>query len=289
MTPNIALYGNGLFGRNVPSTNRSQLILLQESGFTTVILWTLHVDTDGTLVYNNTPIAQGGAFVNTFDYLPDLLAELTLTGSVRNVLFSIGSWGVSDFQNIQKLLTTQQGTRELKRNFSALGAALPLSGYDFDDESLYDPATTAQLTEILCGNNSMTVTYCPYTNQSAWNSALQKVYTWDQQQNPALGQSVQWWNLQCYAGGSGNNPLSWAKSLPADAGIENPQAFILPGYDTSQSPSSIQQTFAQLKDSGINGGFIWNSSQLFASQYTPQQYAQAILNGLGLGTSAKAA
>jgi hypothetical protein len=280
MSLNVELYGNGLFGRNVPS-NQTQLNALQQSGFTTVILWTLHVDTDGTLVYNNTPIVEGGVFVNTYDYLPDLVTELISTGSVQNVLFSIGSWGVPDFQNVQELLKTQQGTRTLKRNFSALAAALPISGFDFDDESLYDPATTAQLSEICSGSgNSMIVTYCPYTNQTAWNNALKQTYAWDQQQNPPLGQSVQWWNLQCYAGGGGNNPLTWAKNLPTDAGITNPQAFIIPGFDTSQSPASIQQTFAQYQGTGINGGFIWNSSQIFASQYSPQQYAQAIIDGL---------
>ncbi|HEY0513038.1 MAG TPA: hypothetical protein VGH73_14100 [Thermoanaerobaculia bacterium] len=145
----------------------------------------------------------------------------------------------------------------------------------------YDPATTAQLTEILSGNdNNMIVTYCPYTNQAAWNSALQQVYTWDQSQNPPLGQSAQWWNLQCYGGGTGNDPLTWAKNLPTDAGIENPQAYIIPGFTANQSPASIQKTFANFKGTGINGGFIWNSSQILAGSYTPQQYAQAILNGL---------
>lgn len=276
----VGLYGNGLFGRDVPNVNQSQLLQLQESGFTRVILWTLHVDPDGSLIYNNTPIVQNGDFANTFNYLPALLTKLASTGSVKEVLFSIGSWGVDDFENIQALLKTQQGTRALRRNFSALAAALPLSGFDFDDESLYDPATTAQLTEMLCAGNTMMITYCPYTNQQAWNSALQQTYTWDQQQNPPLGQSVAQWHLQCYAGGAGNDPLTWAKNLPANAGIHNAPAFILPGFDSSQSPSSIQSTFAKYKGTGITGGFIWNSSQIFASSCKPREYAQAIIDGL---------
>jgi len=212
---------------------------------------------------------------------------------VQSLLFSIGS-GMppdspfpSDFQNIQKLLATKEGTRTLRQNFSALAAALPISGYDFDDETLYNPTTTAQLTEVLCENDQMIVTYCPFTNQNVWNSALQQTYTWDRQQTPPLGQSVQWWNLQCYVGGAGNDPLAWAKALPSDAGITNPQAFIIPGFDTSQTPAEIQQTFAQYEGTGIKGGFIYDSAGIFASPYTAQQYALAIIEGLqGTGTEA---
>lgn len=287
MAPNVVLYGSGLFGRNVPATNQAQLTQIQQSGFTTVILWTIHVDADGALVYNDTVIVSAdGIFSNTFNYLPPLLTQLTSTGSVQQVLFCIGSGGVNDFHHIQTLLSTQQGKVTLVRNFSALAAALPIDGYDFDDEDLFDADVDAQLTEILCSNNRMIVTYCPYTLQSVWSSAVEQVYAWDQQQNPPLGQSVRWWNLQCYSGGAFNNPLDWAKALPGNAGISDPNAYIVPGYDASvQDPSSIQKTFQQFSGTGINGGFIWNSSAIFDGSYTPRDYAQAILNGLA-GVSA---
>jgi hypothetical protein len=134
---------------------------------------------------------------------------------VQTVLFCIGSGGVNDFTNIQALLATQEGTLTLKRNFSALASAMPIDGYDFDDEDLYDADTIAGLTEALCAGNQLIITYCPYTAQDTWNQALQDVYTWDQQHNPVLGQSVRWWNLQCYSGGDGNDPASWAPG-PAD-------------------------------------------------------------------------
>ncbi|HEY0513037.1 MAG TPA: hypothetical protein VGH73_14095 [Thermoanaerobaculia bacterium] len=138
MSLNVELYTSGLFGRNLPS-NQAQLTALQQSGFTTIVLWTLTVESDGTLLYNNIPIVESGSFVNTYNYLPELIAELTATGSVKNVLFSIGAWGVNAFQNMQKLLSDPKGKRELRQNFNALAAALPFNGYDFDDESLYQP------------------------------------------------------------------------------------------------------------------------------------------------------
>jgi hypothetical protein len=290
VAPNVVLYGSGLFGRSVPAVNQQQLTAIQESGFTTVILWTLHIDSDGSLVYNDTVIVKDGVFAYTFYYLPELLAQLTSTGSVQKVLFCIGSGGTGDFKQIKTLLGTKEGKRSLIRNFSALSAALPIDGYDFDDEEYpYDVDTLAKLTELLCANNKMIITYCPFTSPDAWRSALQQVYSWDQQRNTPLGQSVQWWNLQCYSGGQGNDPLTWAKSIDSSkAGVSNAHAFIVPGYDANnQSPSMIQKAFAKYAGTGINGGFIWNSGAIFASQYTPQQYAQAIITGLG-GTSTAA-
>lgn len=289
-SPNIVLYGSGLFGRDVPPTNVAQLAALVESGFTSVILWTLHVDADGTLVYNDTVIVRDGVFAATFLYLSPLVNQLkTAPGSsVRAVLFCVGSGGVNDFHNIQSLLATKEGKLTLSRNFHALSSALPIDGYDFDDEDLFDPTTTAALTELLCGGNQMIITYCPYFGEATpWNAAIEAVYTWDQQQNPVLGQSVRWWNLQCYSGGAGNDPATWVRQLSTKAGISDAPAYIVPGYDASlQSPSSIQETFSGLasSDPGIAGGFIWNSSAIFSSSFTPKDYAQAIRAGLGAGT-----
>lgn len=293
MTPNVVLYGSGLFGSNAdPSTNQSQLTALQQSGFTTVILWTLHVYRDGSLYYNDTLIVSNGTFsTENYGYLPALVSRLKGSGSsVTKVLFCIGSGGVSDFTKIRDLLQTSQGQQTLSQNFAALSGALAIDGYDFDDEDLYDATTLAQLTELLAAGNQKVITYCPYAVQPVWNSALEQVYTWDQQQSPALGQTVQWWNLQCYSGGAGNDPLQWAKQInPKTTGVSNTQAFIVPGYDARfQDPPSIQQTFAGFAGTGINGGFIWNSSAIFASQHTPQQYAQAIINGLSCGQMNKA-
>jgi hypothetical protein len=289
-TANIVLYGSGLFGRDVPLTNATQGAALAESGFTTVILWTLHVDPDGTLVYNDTVIVRDGVFAATFLYLPRLVNQLkTAPGSsVKTVLFCVGSGGVDDFKNIQSLLATKAGKLTLSRNFHALSAALPIDGFDFDDEDLFDPTTTAQLTELLCAGNEMIITYCPYFGEATpWNAAIEAVYTWDQQQNPVLGQSVRWWNLQCYSGGGSNVPATWVQQLSTKAGIGDAAAYIIPGYDASvQTPSSIQATFTALaaSDPGIAGGFIWNSSAIFASTSTPKDYAQAILAGLAAGT-----
>ena len=278
-------------GSNTPGKNAQDLLALQASGFTTAILWTLHVDSDGSLVYNDTVIVRDGIFAATFNYLPELVTQLTAAvSSVQTVLCCIGSADAMDFTHVRTLLATSEGRLTLIRNFSALSTALPIHGYDFDDEDLCQAPTLAALSEILCSSGRMIITYCPYTRQDIWNQAISEVYAWAQNQTPRLEQPVRWWNLQCYAGGTGNDPAAWAQMLSSDAGIAAPAAYIVPGYAANgRTPLSIEQTFRKLatNDPGINGGFIWNSSAITAAGYAPRDYAQAIITGLDSGSAAR--
>lgn len=297
---NLIIYGSGLFGRNTLTLNNQQLTEIQGSGFTTVILWALHVDSAGDFYYNNTLMVQNGNFTNQFSYLPALLNDLKdpERSSVRTVLFSIGGWDVGDFKNIQNLLASTTGQQTLFHNFDALFTALPLDGFDFDcEESGIDVQTIVTLT-IKLGSMGL-VTYCPYDQAATfWIPCLESVY----QQNPAK-QIVSWMNLQCYAGGAGNNPKDWVDQIdPAKTGIDAPVTFVNPGYECVYSdggfcnagdcPSTIQAIFTKLStetDKGIQGGFIWNSSGLFSCENSgqcsgqnmnAQAYALAMDNGL---------
>lgn len=214
---------------------------------------------------------------------------------MQKVLFSIGSGEVNDFTNIQTLLSTTTGTTTLTNNFAALAAALPLDGFDFDDEDNYNVDTVATLTGILSGNGDgdTIITYCPYTDMSFWVQCLQKVYA-----NLSV-QPVQAFNLQEYGGGG--DPATWASAVQSPAsggstGVSDGAAFVVPGFsagtDSSKSqmtPSEIQSKFASLTkcDAGIDGGMIWNLSRINAASFTPAQYASAISNGLS-GTAVAA-
>ncbi len=298
---NIVLYGSGLFSSNDSSTNQEQLDELQDSGFTTVILWTLHVQSNGDFSYNDNPIVSSGTFNPDYDYMADLITELKSGGTVEKVLFCIGSSDVSDYADLKNLLATESGTETVESNFQALIDGLPIDGFDFDLEEfpLEDyTGTIVQLTLMLHQDFDMAVTYCPYTDEDFWLTCLNQVSTQNNGQ-----QIVSWLNLQCYSGGAGNDPGYWAEQIESypssELGIDDPAAFVVPGYacrngdDCSQGdcPSTIQQTFASLtqSDAGINGGFIWKSSNIFSCEdsgqcgggsMTPEAYAQAIIDGL---------
>jgi hypothetical protein len=111
-------------------------------------------------------------------------------------------------------------------------------------------------------------------------------------------QVVQWWNLQCYAGGGGNVPSQWIQAIinyPRPLGITPAQAqsYIIPGYAVwsqgggGDCPSGIKSTFCGLN---VAGGFLWNTGDLFNNEgsngcgpgvpMTPAAYSQAMYEGL---------
>src|SRR5260370_40360302 len=137
---NVVVYGRNLFGFDDATINQQQLEEMQESGFTTVILWPLHVDTNGDLLYHDSddrdptvPIVQAGAFnSDVYGYMPPLVSALKSDGSVGRVLFSLGSAGDGDYNNIKQLLTTTEGTETLIQNLRELPEALPMDRYHLD-------------------------------------------------------------------------------------------------------------------------------------------------------------
>ena len=184
-------------------------------------------------------------------------------------------------------------------NLQALSAAFPVTAVDFDYESQtgYQPNEAAMIVDLTLKVSKLGigVTYCPYMEPGFWTRCLQQSY----QQNGNV-QPVLWMNLQCYAGGAGNDPRDWIGAVQkADAGVADAGAFIVPGYwvaggDGNMCPAQLQSTFEGLKGTGITGGFLWNSGDLFQyeSQSSsscqgaatfPVDYANAIVNGLGGG------
>lgn len=291
-TPRIALYGSGLFNQTDPSPPYAeQITQLTTGGFTTVLLWSIHVHENGDFYYNDTLMVRDGVVQLGADFAENVNA--LVAGGVKEILLSVGAWGTtSDFTSLQATWNTAGA-----KNFGALAAAFPVTAVDFDYESQtgYSSSEEALIVDLTLkvSQLGMGVTYCPYTDAPFWMRCLQQSY----KQNGGV-QPVRWLNLQCYAGGAGNDPTEWIKAVKnANAGIADPGAFVVPGYwvaggEGDLCPSQLQSTFAGLKGSGITGGFLWNSSDLFqyesasspscqGSATYPVDYAKAIANGLG--------
>ena len=299
----IAIYANGLFQDGYPNppvaytTQAAQL----NAGITTPILWSIHIHANGDLYLNDSPFVSNGQILYSTDPtqgvnpdFPALMAALTGGGgSVAEVLVSVGAWGTtSDFSN---WLGAQPA---VQANLSALVSAFGVAGVDFDYES-EDGYTAADQSMIVTLTLQVFaagcyVTYCPYTAMDFWAGCLSAAYA-----GAGNVQPVKWMNLQCYAGGGGNDQIlnQWIASVKgANAGVADPAAFIVPGFAVAgsesdgQTPSQLQQTFAGLSASGVTGGFLWNSGAIFSGEpgvgYTPADYAEAISQGLGGGTGA---
>lgn len=263
---------------------------LRASGFTTVILWSIHVDsTSGNLVLNDQLVVSNGTYVGNSTWPSQLAMLKTAPTSVNRIEVSVGAWGVNDFQSVQSLMSSQgtNTTSILYRNFLALKKATGATAVDFDDEMLYDVGTTVKFGQML-SSLGYKVTLCPYLNGPFW----QTVYN-------QLGTSVDAVYLQCYAGGSGNNPASWNpyfSGLRVSPGLWCSNGS---GCTSGDPPATVASQMAAWKASAnIPGGFMWlyDDMQSCASRGTPADYAYAINSAVdpllltpGAGFSAVAA
>jgi hypothetical protein len=284
---NAAIYGGGPFY----SGGQAVVDDLKGSGFTTVIAWSVHVSTNGDLVYNDPTIVSKGQYVGDSGW-PGLLANLKQGGSVNRLLFSVGSGGVEDFHHIQNLINTE-GTGPgsiLYQNFKALKDAIPdIDAIDLDDEDLNDSATTVAFSRML-HTIGYEVTFCPYTNTDFWVGCLHTL-------NSKTPNLVTAFNLQCYAGGEGNHPQDWIDAIAARMGSGfDAKGFVYPGLwsadggscDNINCPDDIASQFANWKSTGVQGGFMWlyddiqkcEGTQTCSPPANTAGYAHAIINGL---------
>lgn len=305
-TPNNVLYWSGTMLDNAPNLD-TQLQATASSGFSTILLWSLHVNTAnpskkialGDLTWNDTLLVSSESGKPVFDptgvftKLAGRLKTLSNSPTEKQIFFSIGAGGTSDFTTIQQLYSTPQGQTTLQNNFGTLLQNLPtVTGFDFDVEDCYDVPSTAWLTEILASKFRAAVTYCPYFGlDSFWEPCLESVY------QSAKKQPVAWFNLQCYSGGTGEDPLTWAASIKKNQqknGVPDSSVFIVPGYAANNQagdgpgicPNVFTSTLSPYKGK-VGGAFVWNSQHIFddpapcnGTTPTIQDYAAAITKAL---------
>jgi len=329
-----------------PGTTSDNVSLIQKSGLTTVIEFALHIGREGNgvqqwgdFVFNDGypqesyPFVRNGQFNPYNDTAigawPNDLAKLKQSGGVKEIFFSIGGWGgapdypVKDFLTIQYML--DNGMKDvLVDNFTEFKKKFPtVDGFDLDCEEFGNSTkqfpkiypkpsaktvgtdTIVQFSEILF-KLGFKVTFCPYTDSDTWQNSMQRLCT-------DFKRVVSWWNLQCYAGGSGNltDLASWLQTLAA-VKLPNGQtiganagAFLVPGLSVQNQDSSWPDpqcpagdggmclTFADMNkqlpkgSSDLAGGFLWDFSGI-GSNTAPcsgkipalSDYVNAIISGL---------
>ena len=289
IAPTAAAAESAIFGGG-PFYSGGQTVIndLRNSGFTTVFLWSVHIEANGDLVYNDIPIVKNGAYMGADADWPARLASLkTAPTSVKRVEVSIGAWGVPDFERMANLANgTAAGcgttivcgtgsTSILYRNFQALKTATGADAVNFDDESHYNVADTTKFGQMLVGLGYK-ITFAPYTNTSFWRGVKDN-----------LGSSVDRIYLQVYDGGAGNDPASWntAMGMTVMPGLWTKHGT---GCTAGDSPTQVQTRMAGWKTSaGISGGFLWlyDDIQKCWAQGTTAQYAAAINNAVSGNTA----
>ena len=243
---------------------------LRASGFTTVILWSIHVDSaTGNLILNDQLVVSNGSYVGNSTWPSQLATLKTPPTSVNRIEVSVGSWGVNDFLSVQSLMNSHGTNTDsiLYRNFKALKIATGATAVNFDDEMLYDAATTVKFGRML-SSIGYKVTLCPYSNPGFWQSVYNQ-----------LGSIVDAVYLQCYDGGVGNNPASWNSyfnGLKVSPGLWCAHGA---GCASGDKPVSVAAKMLAWKSTAdIPGGFMWLYDDMLscASEGTPADYAYAI-------------
>ncbi|WP_099098836.1 T9SS type A sorting domain-containing protein [Tenacibaculum agarivorans] len=263
-----AVYGGG------PIYNNSNSIQeLKSSGFTTVIIWTIHIEQNGDLGFNGEfPLVQNGVYVgnNTHPDFPDRVRQLKeAPTSITRVEFGLSAAGSGTFDAVKRFYETEgvgpQST--LYKNFLVLKNAIPgIDAFNNDDEVTYDAPSAIAFTKMLAGLGYKNA-IVPYRRSDFWKALVEGV-------NAEFPNNIDRNYLQCYAGGSFNNPCSstWDFGIPVYPGLW--------GGSGRTSPAGVESRMNNWQDQcGITGGFMWIYDD-FDNSPQVAQYANAINNAL---------
>ncbi|MDJ0763303.1 MAG: hypothetical protein QNJ97_09970 [Myxococcota bacterium] len=241
---------------------------LRASGFTNVIVWTIHINAVGDLNFNaEFLICSDGEYVGYLMYpdFPSDIARLkTAPTSVTRIEFGLSAWGSATFDHIQDLVNTQ-GTGPdsiLYRNFEALKNQIPeIDAINFDDEQTYDVSTATEFA-IMLADLGYNVALVPYEQSDFWSNLASNT-------NDARPGTVDAVYLQCYAGGAGNNPCTWDDyfdGIPVYPGL----------WDRDDTPAQVEEHMNTWQEQcGITGGFMWLYDD-FDNSSLVAEYAAAI-------------
>jgi hypothetical protein len=267
-----AIFGGGPFyedGQAVINTLRS-------SGYTTVVLWTIHVHAgSGDLYYNDHLVVSNGKYVGDAGWPARLHALRQAPTSVNRIEVGVGSAGPDDWGVVDALIKAH-GTGSgsiLYRNFQALRTATGADAINNDDEQHYDLASTTAFAKMAAAQGYR-FTFAPYTNTTFWAKLKAN-----------LGGTVDRVYLQDYAGGAGNDPKAWNKALgiTVDPGLWSRHGT---GCSAGDTPSRVKaQMGAWHQSAGITGGFMWlyDDMKKCSAQGTAAAYAAAINSAVGSG------
>jgi hypothetical protein len=261
------IFGGGPFYSGGTATMNA----LRASGYTTVMLWCIHVDAvTGNLIYNDVLVASNGVYVGNPAWPAQLATLKTPPTSVNRIEISVSSWGVNDFQAIQTLMNNYGTNTDsiLYRNFQALKTATGADAVDYDDETLYDVNTAVKFGQML-SSIGYKVTLCPYTNPTFWQNTYNQL-------GSGIVDAIY---LQCYAGGGGNNPSTWNGYF---SGTKVQPGMWCKNGGGCTAGNSASEVLAQMTawraTAGIRGGFMWLYDDMLSctSGGTAADYAKAI-------------
>ncbi|HEV2452829.1 MAG TPA: immunoglobulin domain-containing protein [Verrucomicrobiae bacterium] len=230
---NYGADGNDYFQFTTPSMSFDKA-----SGFTTLITFAMHIDTDGTLEIGGGPVCSNGIYIGPKNWGALVNTLKAAPTTVTRYEVCVGGWQDTSFNNVKNLVTAQgTGTGSiLYRNFQALKSADPgIDAINDDDEFTYDLNSSVSFANLL-GVLGYKFTLAPYTQQSFWVNLYSSITNCD---------TIY---LQCYEGGAGNDPGQWNTAF--GHGV-----LVIPGQESNTANPEIFRGWYQA--TGAPGGFYY--------------------------------
>jgi hypothetical protein len=212
------------------------------SGLTTMVIFTMGVETNGNFNYNGT-ICSNGVYLGPSNWGSLLNQCRTAPSSINRIEICIGGWNNTSWANIKNLIAANgtNASTVLYQNLLALKNALGIDAIDSDDEGTYDSGSAIKFGRM-CGSVGLKLTLCPYTNPSYWQAV-----------KAGLGSTCDQVYLQCYDGGKYNDPAGWNTYF---GGLK-----VIPGYWDNERNSTFLAKMQAWSMSGGNGGFLWPTDE----------------------------
>lgn len=267
--------------------------LIRGSGFTTLVIWTVHVEADGDLVLNNHKIVDDGAYVGRADWPAEVAAFKSGTTSVSRIELGLSGHESQTFINIRDLVFAQ-GTGSggvLHRNFKVIRDRIPaIDGFNYDEEShIYDQNVLYTMKEfsLMLADLGFNVELDVFCCSQAWTDVFNYV-------NGLRPGTIDRIDLQCYAGGGGNDPCWWNGQF---GGLRvTPGLWAYPSTESggywSRNPGQVAaQMGAWNSACSLAGGFMWylDDMLLALDQYPVADYGAALNGALGIDPARKIA
>ena len=261
----VGIFCNGNGGNNMGSPtdgsglSTSQINGFRSSGMTTMILFPMSVLANGDFVYDGQTICSGGAYTGTNTWGTLLNQCRAAPSGINRIEICLGGAGDTSWANIKNLIATNGSSSStvLYKNLSALVTALGINAICSDDEQTYDSSSTIAFGQM-CSAVGMHFTLCPYNNRSYWHAV-----------QSGLGSTIcDRVYLQCYQGGQGNDPASWASSL----GV--PVSQIIPGYWDNERTAIFETNMLAWSKEGCNGGWLWPTCEQCTPPAGPGELTQ---------------
>ncbi|KAA2242978.1 hypothetical protein F0L74_10680 [Chitinophaga agrisoli] len=259
-----------MFARGIYPGDDTLYQSLKESGFTTIVLSSFYIRSNGDVLSGDdskNPIIHDGKFVGDKTWLKRVADLKKGTTSITRIeILMEGRWynqppNTYDFiQNWAAPTETYPGiVTGTSKNSTLYNIAKIMKdeiGVDavcIDDESVYDARSIVVLGEML-NNMNVHMTLCPYTKAKYWKSILAG-------SQPGLIDAIY---LQCYDGGTGNEPGPWKDSLSTTLPVY-PIMMCRGAFSScdtvknSKSPGEIRAEMVRYKKAypGMTGGAIW--------------------------------